>query len=118
MAQLINDFGRIHIVINNAGINIRGPIDELTLTEFQEVIDTNVTGVWLVCRAAAPYLKAQRYGRVINIGSTLSIIAIAERTPYASSKGAVLQIPVRWPWNGRRMGSPPTPCYPALLRPK
>ncbi len=92
MGQLINDFGGIHIVINNAGINIRGPIDELTLSEFQEVIDTNVTGVWLVCRAAAPYLKAQRYGRVINIGSTLSIIAIAERTPYASSKGAVLQM--------------------------
>jgi len=92
MAQLIDDFGGIHIVVNNAGINIRGPIDQLTLAEFQEVLDTNVTGMWLVCRAAAPYLKEQRYGRVINIGSTLSIIAIAERTPYASSKGAVLQM--------------------------
>ncbi|MBI1294564.1 glucose 1-dehydrogenase [bacterium] len=92
MAQLIDEFGGIHIVVNNAGINIRGPIDQLTLAEFQEVLDTNVTGMWLVCRAAAPYLKEQRYGRVINIGSTLSIIAIAERTPYASSKGAVLQM--------------------------
>ena len=92
MAQLIEEFGGIHIVVNNAGINIRGPIDQLTLAEFQEVLDTNVTGMWLICRAAAPYLKEQRYGRVINIGSTLSVIAIAERTPYASSKGAVLQM--------------------------
>ena len=45
-----------------------------------------------MCRATAAHFKAQRYGRVINIGSTLSIIAIAERTPYATSKGAVLQL--------------------------
>jgi NAD(P)-dependent dehydrogenase (short-subunit alcohol dehydrogenase family) len=92
MTQVIRDFGGLHILINNAGINIRGPIDGLSLEEFRQVQETNVTGVWLMCRAAAPYLKAQRYGRVINIGSTLSIIAIAERTPYATSKGAVLQM--------------------------
>jgi NAD(P)-dependent dehydrogenase (short-subunit alcohol dehydrogenase family) len=90
--QVVADLGRIDILVNNAGINIRGPIDELSLEEFRQVQETNVTGVWLMCRAVAPYLKAQRYGRVINIGSTLSIIALADRTPYASSKGAVLQL--------------------------
>ncbi len=90
--QVIADFGGLHIVVNNAGINIRGPIDELQPEEFQQVIATNVTGVWNVCRAAAAHLKAQRYGRVINIGSTLSLIALADRTPYASSKGAVWQM--------------------------
>lgn len=90
--QAIADFGGLHILVNNAGINIRGPIDELQPAEFQQVLDTNVTGVWNVCRAAATHLKAQKYGRVINIGSTLSIIALADRTPYASSKGAVWQM--------------------------
>lgn len=90
--QVISDFGGLHILVNNAGINIRGPIDELAPEEFQQVIDTNLTGVWNMCRAAAGHLKAQRYGRVINVGSTLSIIALPERTPYASSKGAVWQL--------------------------
>ncbi len=90
--QVIADFGGLHIVVNNAGINIRGPIDELAPEEFKQVIDTNLTGVWNMCRAAAGHLKAQRYGRVINVGSTLSIIALPERTPYAASKGAVWQL--------------------------
>jgi NAD(P)-dependent dehydrogenase (short-subunit alcohol dehydrogenase family) len=92
VSQVMTDFGRIDIVVNNAGINIRGPIDELSLEEFRLVQETNVTGIWLMCRSAAPYLKSQRYGRVINIGSTLSLIALPERTPYATSKGAVLQL--------------------------
>lgn len=90
--QTITDLGGLHILVNNAGINIRGPIDELTPEEFRQVLDTNVVGVWNVCRAVAGHLKAQKYGRVINIGSTLSIIALADRTPYTSSKGAVLQM--------------------------
>jgi gluconate 5-dehydrogenase len=92
IGQAIAEFGQIDVLINNAGINIRGPIEELSLAEFRQVQETNVTGIWLTCRAVAPHMKARRYGRVINVGSTLSIVSIPDRTPYATSKGAVLQL--------------------------
>ncbi len=91
-AQVIADFGQIDILVNNAGINLRGEIEQLPLEAFRQVMETNVTGPWLMCRAVAPHLKARRYGRVINIGSLLSVVGIAGRTPYAASKGAVLQL--------------------------
>jgi len=92
VAWTLEKYGQIDVLINSAGINIRGPIEELALEEFLQVQATNVTGVWLTCRAVAKHMKARRYGRVINVGSTLSIISIPERTPYAASKGAVLQL--------------------------
>ncbi len=92
VSQVVADFGQLDILVNNAGINIRGAIEDLTLEEFRQVQEINVTGIWLMCREAAPHLKASHHGRVINIGSTLSIIALPDRTPYASSKGAVLQM--------------------------
>jgi NAD(P)-dependent dehydrogenase (short-subunit alcohol dehydrogenase family) len=92
VARIIDDFGQIDVLINNAGINLRGPIEELSLEQFHEVQETNVTGPWLLCREVAAHMKARRYGRVINIGSTLSIVSIPGRTPYATSKGAILQL--------------------------
>jgi NAD(P)-dependent dehydrogenase (short-subunit alcohol dehydrogenase family) len=92
VSQVVNDFGQLDILINNAGINIRGPIDGVSLEDFQAVQQINVTGVWLMCQAVAAYMKAQRYGRVINIGSILSVVSLPDRTPYAASKGAVLQL--------------------------
>lgn len=92
VAGAIAECGGLHIVVNNAGINIRGPIEELSLEQFRQVQDANVTSMWLVCRAAAAHLKAQGYGRVVNIGSLLSILGMAERTPYAVSKGGVLAL--------------------------
>jgi len=83
-------FGKLDVLINSAGINIRRPVEELALEEFRQVMDINLTGSWLCCRAAAPIMKQQRSGSVINIGSTLSVVGIAERTPYCSSKAGVL----------------------------
>lgn len=91
VANVIAEFGQIDALINNAGINIRGPIEALSLEEFKAVQDTNVTGMWLLCREVAPHMKARRYGRVINVGSMLSVVAMPDRTLYATSKGAVLQ---------------------------
>ncbi|HVJ86722.1 MAG TPA: 3-oxoacyl-ACP reductase family protein [Caulifigura sp.] len=89
--RTIGQLGRIDILINNAGINIRGPIDELTYDEFRQVQEINVAGPWLCARAVTPLLKAQKWGRIINLASTLGVVGLANRTPYATSKGAVVQ---------------------------
>ncbi len=93
MAQTALDtFGRIDILINSAGINIRGAIDELTPDEFKQVMDTNVTGTWLASRAVTPAMKQAGSGRIINLASTLGLVGLANRTPYTASKGAVVQM--------------------------
>jgi len=85
-------YGRVDILINNAGINIRGPIDELSYKEFQRVQEINVNGVWLTSRAVVPQMKAAGSGRIINMASTLGVVGLDNRTPYATSKGAVVQM--------------------------
>ncbi|MCA9173244.1 MAG: glucose 1-dehydrogenase [Planctomycetales bacterium] len=92
VAEANAQLGKIDILINNAGINIRGPIDELTYEEFRRVQAINVDGVWLCCRAVVPQMKQAGGGRIINLCSTLGLVGLANRTPYASSKGAVAQM--------------------------
>jgi NAD(P)-dependent dehydrogenase (short-subunit alcohol dehydrogenase family) len=88
----LEKFGKVDILINNAGINIRGPIDELSLEDFKEVMDINVNGVWLFARAVIPHMKKAASGRIINLASTLGLVGLSDRTPYTSSKGAVVQL--------------------------
>ena len=83
-------FGGVDVLVNSAGINLRHPIEDFPVTEFKQVMEINTTGTWLCCRAAASIMKAQKRGSVINVGSTLSWVALAERSAYASSKGAIL----------------------------
>ncbi len=90
--KTISHFGKIDILINSAGINIRGAIENLSAADFNQVQQVNVTGTWLACREVLPVMKKNNYGRIINIGSMLSVTAIPERTPYATSKGAILQL--------------------------
>ncbi len=90
--RALSAFGKVDILINSAGINIRGPITSLKLEEFERVLGTNVTGTWLTCRAVLPSMRAQGWGRIINISSALGVIGLPGRTPYTASKGAVLQM--------------------------
>ena len=89
VAQVMERFGRIDILVNNAGINIRGPIEDLSEDDWDAVIDTNLKGPWLCCRAVAPIMKKQKWGRVINVSSMLGEISMPGRSPYASSKGGL-----------------------------
>ncbi|MCH8813560.1 MAG: glucose 1-dehydrogenase [Chloroflexi bacterium] len=88
----LSEFCKIDILINNAGINIRGSIDELTYEQFKEVQDINVNGMWLCSRAVIPHMRKAKYGRIINMSSSLGLVGLANRTPYATSKGAVVQM--------------------------
>ena len=83
-------FGTVDILINNAGINIRKAVHEFTLEEWRRVNDTNVTSVFLLCRAFVPVMKGKGYGRIINMTSIMSHISLPGRTAYSTSKAALL----------------------------
>src|SRR5262245_3658038 len=83
-------FGKVHILVNNAGINIRKPITDFTLAEWSQVVATNLTGPFLMCRAFVPHMKGQGYGRILNLTSIMSHVAIGGRTAYAASKTGLL----------------------------
>jgi NAD(P)-dependent dehydrogenase (short-subunit alcohol dehydrogenase family) len=84
--------GRVDILINSAGINIRGPIADLTPEQFDQVMSVNVRGTWLCCRAAVAGMRARKWGRIINLASAIGLVGLAGRTPYTASKGAVVQM--------------------------
>jgi NAD(P)-dependent dehydrogenase (short-subunit alcohol dehydrogenase family) len=85
-------FGGIDVLVNNAGTNIRGQVDQLSEADWDSVIDTNLKGPFLCARAIGPRMVKRGWGRVINMGSTLSVIALPGRAPYASSKAGVMNL--------------------------
>jgi NAD(P)-dependent dehydrogenase (short-subunit alcohol dehydrogenase family) len=89
-AKLEEEFGAIDILVNNAGINLRGNIEDLSAAAFDAVIDTNLKGSFLCAKVFGPGMAERGWGRIINLGSIMSVISMAGRTPYASSKAAVL----------------------------
>jgi 2-deoxy-D-gluconate 3-dehydrogenase len=85
-------FGRLDILVNNAGMNIRKPVESLALAEWRQVIDINLTSAFLASRACHPVMKKQGGGKVINIGSMMSIFGAAFAPAYAASKGGMVQL--------------------------
>ena len=85
-------FGKVHILINNAGINVRKPIVEFTLEEWNRVMNTNVTSVFLMCRSFIPHMKGAGYGRIISMTSIMSWVSLPGRAAYSASKTALLGV--------------------------
>src|SRR6266700_4115053 len=90
-ARTLRELGRIDILVNNAGINIRKPPHALELAEWNSVIQTNLTSAFLCSQAVYPAMKASGGGKIINIGSMMSIFGASFAPAYAASKGGIVQ---------------------------
>jgi NAD(P)-dependent dehydrogenase (short-subunit alcohol dehydrogenase family) len=88
--------GDVDILINNAGTNIRGSLDQISEADWDSVIDTNLKGPFLVTKAFAPGMLKKGWGRVINLASIMSVIALPARTTYCSSKAGLLGLTRTW----------------------
>jgi len=84
--------GRLDILVNNAGISIRKAPQDYTLAEWHQVMDTNLTSAFVASQAAYPHLKRGGRGKVVNIGSMMSIFGGGYLAPYGASKGAIVQL--------------------------
>ena len=85
-------YGKIHILVNNAGCNVRKPALDVTWDEWNRVLDTNLRGTFFTSQAVARGMIASRYGRIINIGSVTSVFGYAGLAPYGASRGGVRQL--------------------------
>ncbi len=89
-AEVSGQFDRVQILINNAGINIRKNLVDFSLAEWQSVLDTNLTSVFLMCRAFVPQMRGAGYGRILNMTSIMSHVSLPGRSAYSASKAALL----------------------------
>ena len=87
-----SQLGRLDILVTNAGMNIRKPPQDLLLEDWKQVLDTNLTSAFVASQAAYPHMKRVGAGKIVNIGSMMSIFGAAYLAPYAASKGGIVQL--------------------------
>jgi NAD(P)-dependent dehydrogenase (short-subunit alcohol dehydrogenase family) len=92
VAQSLERFGRIDVLVNNAGILLPGTAESHTDEEWQQTFDVNVRAVWRLSRAVLPHMRTQGAGSIINMASVLGLVAARNRLAYASSKGALVML--------------------------
>ena len=92
IADTVKQHGRLDILVNNAGMSIRKQPQDFTAAEWHTVLDSNLTSAFLCSQAAYPAMKKAGAGKVINIGSMMSIFGAAFATAYAASKGGMVQM--------------------------
>ena len=89
VAETIVRFGRIDVVINNAGYGLYGPVEDFSDEEIRRQMDTNFIGQWRLCKAVLPHMRAQRYGKIVNVSSLSGQVASPLMAFYAASKHAI-----------------------------
>ena len=92
VAETLRSHGRLDILVNNAGVNIRKQPEQYTLAEWHTVLDSNLTSAFLCSHAAFPHMKQAGAGKIINIGSMMSLFGAPFATAYAASKGGMVQM--------------------------
>jgi NAD(P)-dependent dehydrogenase (short-subunit alcohol dehydrogenase family) len=122
MEQAVRALGSIDVLVNNAGINIRKPVLELSPEEYRQVLATNLEGYFLCARAAGRHLVEQGHGKVINVSSVMGSVALPAQAAYASSKGGVEQLTkvlaLEWALHGVQVNAlAPTYFETELTRP-
>jgi NAD(P)-dependent dehydrogenase (short-subunit alcohol dehydrogenase family) len=85
-------FGQVHILVNNAGCNVRKPALDVTWDDWNLILDTNLRGAFFVAQAIARGMIARGYGRIVNIGSVTSVAGYAGLAPYGASRGGIRQL--------------------------
>ena len=88
--QIQARFRHVDILVNNAGINVRKPLVDFTLDEWNKVLDSNLTSAFLMCRSFVPMMRGRGYGRIINIASAMSHVSLPGRGAYSASKAGLL----------------------------
>ena len=92
ITKTVAEFGRLDVLINNSGTTVRKPPEALTAAEWRLVIETNLTGAFLCSQAAHPEMVRAGGGKIINIGSMMSLFGAPYAAPYAASKGGIVQM--------------------------
>ena len=107
--RAVSAYGRLDILVNNAGINLRTPALDVTEAEWDEVVDTNLKAVFFCAQAAARVMLAAAGGSIVNVGSTMSFVALPNRATYCASKGGVAtltkQLAMEWAPRGVRVNA-------------
>lgn len=89
VARTVAEWKHVDILVNNAGTTARGSLGALTPEQWDEVVDVNLKGTWLCCRAVLPVMRARRWGRIVNVSSMLGDVGLPDRSPYIAAKGGV-----------------------------
>ncbi len=114
--QVKDAHGRLDVLINNAGMTIHVPPDELTLAQWQQVVDVNLTGPFLCAREAFKIMKPQGAGRIINIGSVSAQVSRVHATAYTSTKFGLAGLTRSLALDGREFGIAVCALHPGNVR--
>jgi len=118
VAQTLDEFGRIDILVNNAGYRIRSPLEDLPRSEWDAMIATNLTGVFLFSQAVGRVMIRQRAGKIINVTSVAGRSGSRGMAAYAAAKAAATALTQSLGAEWAKYGSPSTPWRPAPRKPK